>query len=191
GSNADPAEIKAAVEDVTKKILGADVGQANYGTKISVAAAGPLKERVLDIPDAMIEKYLVNDPVKVARAYVRDLAPQVEIAKRFGDVDMKQRVQSISDEYNILREKMRQGTSDAKSKAKALARLTAQEKETLDAPLRVRNRILGRATKAPESEGGRRAVGAARNWRNIVAAARLGGTAVTGGVMDTAKIVAQ
>lgn len=191
GSNADPAEIKAAVEDVTKKILGADVGQANFGTKITVASAGPLKERVLDIPDAMIEKYLVNDPVKVARSYVRDLAPQVELAKRFGDVDMKQRVQSISDEYNILREKVRQGSGDAKAKSKALDRLTSQEKETLDALLRVRNRILGRATKVPESEGGRRAVAAARGWRNWVAAGRLGGTAITGGAMDTAKIAAQ
>lgn len=191
GSNADPAEIKAAVEDVTKKILGADVGQANFGTKITVSAAGPLKERVLDVPDTMIEKFLVNDPVKVARSYVRDLAPQVELAKRFGDVDMKQRIQSISDEYNILREKVRQGTGDAKAKSKALDRLTSQEKETLDALLRVRNRILGRASKAPESEGGRRVVAAARGWRNIVASARLGGTAITGGAMDTAKIAAQ
>jgi hypothetical protein len=189
-SKVDPAEIKAAVEDVTKKILGADVGQANYGTKITVSTAGPLKERTLDIPDEMIEKFLVNDPVKVARSYVRDLAPQVELARRFGDVDMKQRVQSISDEYNILREKVRQGAGDAKAKSKALDRLTTQEKETLDALLRVRDRILGRATKAPQSEGGRRAVAASRNWRNVVVSARLGGTAVTGGQMDTAKIAA-
>lgn len=190
-AGATPAEIGAAVEDITKKIMHADVGQANYSTKITVAKAGPLQERTLNVPDELIEKFLVNDPIKVARSYVRDLAPQVELAKRFGDVDMKQRVQSVSDEYNILREKVRTKEAEPKAQAKELERLTDQEKDTLEALLRIRDRVLGKATKPPESEGGRRAVAAARGWRNLVASARLGGTAITGGVMDTAKVAAQ
>lgn len=191
-ANAEPAEIKAAVEDVTKNILHADVGQANFSTKVMVSAAGPLKERTLDVPDALIEKFLINDPTRVARAYVRDLAPQVEIAKRFGDVEMKEKLQSISDEYNILREKARQKVTDPKKLSKKLETLTSQEKDTLEALVRVRDRVLGRAGRlgADSSEGVRRTVMASRGWRNLVASARLGGTALTGGLMDTAKIAA-
>lgn len=190
---AEPAEIAAAVEDVTRKILHADVGQANFATQVTVSAAGPLKERTLAVPDELIEKFLVNDPVKVASAYVRELAPQVELAKRFGDVDMKQRLQDISDEYNVKREQARTSMTDQKALSKELDRLTTQEKETLEALVRIRDRVLGTAGRIDPnaSEGQRRAVAAARGWRNLVASARLGGTALTGGIMDTAKIAAQ
>jgi polyhydroxyalkanoate synthesis regulator phasin len=190
---AEPAEITAAVEDVTRKILHADVGQANFATKVTVPAAGPLKERTLDIPDERIEKFLINDPQRVARAYVRELAPQVELAKRFGDVDMKQQIQSITDEYNLKREAIRKQEGEAQEISKELKRLTDQEKDTLEALVRVRDRVLGRAGRlSPDAgEGARRAVMAMRGWRNIVASARLGGTALTGGLMDTAKIAAQ
>lgn len=191
---AEAHEITAAVEDVTKKILHADVGQANFASKVTVPAAGPLKERTLAVPDALIEKFLINDPNRVARAYVRELAPQVELAKRFGDVDMKQQIQSISDEYNIKREAVRNqdGVSTAE-KSKELKRLTDQEKDTLEALVRIRDRILGRAGRmSPDAgEGERRAVMASRGWRNFVASSKLGGTALTGGLMDVAKITAQ
>lgn len=192
-TQAQRAEITAAVEDVTKRILGADVGQSNFMTKVMAPAAGPLKERTLDIPDALIEKFLVNDPVKVARAYVRDLAPQVELAKRFGDVDMKQQIQSITDEYNVKREKVREAGGESKEISQALDHLTQQEQETQEALLRIRDRVLSRAGRLGQdaSEGTRRAVKASRGWRNIVAASKLGGTAITGGAMDTAKIAAQ
>lgn len=191
---ATPAEVTAAVEDVTRKILHSDVGQANFATQVTVPAAGPLKERTLDIPDELIEKFLVNDPVKVARAYVRELAPQVEMAKRFGDVNMEQKLQSITDDYNIQREKVRTNeTLDTKAQSKELERLTNQEKDTLEALVRIRDRVLGRAGRlSPDAgEGARRAVMASRGWRNLVASSKLGGTALTGGLMDVAKITAQ
>lgn len=191
---AEPAEVTAAVEDVTRKILHADVGQANFASKVTVPAAGPLKERTLAIPDALIERFLINDPIRVARAYVRELAPQVEMAKRFGDVDMKQQIQSVTDEYNIKREAARskEGVSTAE-KAEELKRLTDQEKNTLEAIVRIRDRVLGRAGRlSPDAgEGERRAVMAVRGWRNFVASSKLGGTALTGGLMDVAKITAQ
>lgn len=190
---AEPAEIMAAVEDVTRKIMHADVGQSNFATKVTVPAAGPLKERTLNIPDELIEKFLVNDPVKVARSYVRDLAPQIEMARRFGDVDMKQRLQDVADEFNIKREAARTKITDQKALNETLDRLTQNEAEVTEALLRIRDRILGRAGRiAPDAgEGTRRAVAAMRGWRNLVTSARLGGTALTGGIMDTGKIAAQ
>lgn len=195
-SDAMPAEISSAAEDVTRTVLGNDVGHSNWNTKIAVTKAGPLKDRVLDIPDAKIEKFLVNDPLRVARAYTRDLAPQVELARRFhGDVDMQQAFQNIADDYDIKREALRNNKAlTPAQKTTATTRLTDQEKRVNEAILRVRNRILGTAGRlGPDAnEGQRRAVMAARGWRNWVAAGRLGMTAITGAAaMDTARTATQ
>lgn len=168
GGGADESEIDAAIEDVTRKILGGDVGQSNFATKITVAKAGPLQERTLDIPDSLIEKYLVNDPMKVAAAYVRDLAPQVEMARKFGDVDMKQQISSISDDFAVKRKKVEESERTPENKAKGLAKLQDQETKALEALLRIRDRVLHKAGRlGPDaSTGTRRAVAASRAWRN-------------------------
>lgn len=186
------AEARSIAEDVTRRILGADVGQANFLTRTHVPNAGPLHERVLDIPDEMIERFLVNDPVKVASAYVRELGPQLEITRRFGDKEMKAALDKIRDEYDVLREKVRAGVVDA-AHSVPLSKLEAQERETIEALTRIRDRIYGRAGRVSPDAGDneRRAVMAARGWRNLTGAAKLGGTAITGGVTDLARIVAQ
>lgn len=184
-------EARAAVEDITRKIIGADVGQANFNIKVSVPEAGPLQGRTLDIQDELIEQFLVNDPVKVAKAYLRDMVPQIEMVRRFGDRDMKARLDEIGDDFNILRERVRQGAGDADAKSQALSKLDDQEKAAKQALLRVRDRILGRATKAPETERGRRIVDVVRAWRSIVASARLGTTALVSVPQDLARIASQ
>ncbi len=186
------AEARSIAEDVTRRILGADVGQANFNVRAHVKTAGPLQERVLDIPDELIERYLVNDPVKVASAYARELGPQIEVTKRFGDKDMKDALDKVRQEYEVLREQVR-GNELRDLASPKLSKLAEQERATLEALSRIRDRVYGRAGRlsADTGEGVRRAVAAARGWRNLVAAARLGGTALTGGVADLARIIAQ
>jgi hypothetical protein len=192
--DADAAEIAAAVHDVTEKILGNDIGLANFASRISTPAAGPLKDRTLDIPSNMIEQFLVNDPIKAARAYVRELAPQVELARRgLDDEGMKQVLGSIGDEYAVKIENAKASIKDPKKLNKEIDRLSRAKMDTQEALLRVRNRVMGRAGLVDPSAGRgvRLAVQAARGWRNIVASTRLGGTAMTGGLMDLAKVTAQ
>ncbi len=186
------AEAKAAADDVTRKILGADVGQANFATRVTVPTAGPLLNRVLDIPDEVIERFLVNDPLRVAQAYVREMAPQIEVTRRFGDKDMIGAFDAIRDEYGILRERTRAGLK-GKDPSKELSRLQDEEHRVLNALTRVRDRLYGRAGRlGPESSlKERKAVEVLRGWRNIVGAAKLGGAAVTSGVMDTARIIGE
>lgn len=184
-------EARAAAEAVTRNILGGDVGQANFNVRAIVPEAGPLRERVLGIDDAEIERFLVNDPVKVASAYTRELAPQIEVTRRFGDREMRDAMQRIRDEFEILRERARMADRTDAASAR-LTQLERDERETLEAIVRIRDRIYGRAGRLnPESgEGTRRAVEMARGWRNLVASARLGGTAVTAGAADLHRIVA-
>jgi hypothetical protein len=187
----DELEARAAVEDITRKIIGTDAGQANFNIKVSVPEAGPLQGRTLDIQDELIEQFLVNDPVKVAKAYLRDMVPQIEMVRRFGDRDMKARLDEIGDDFNILRERVRQSTPDQDKQSKALSKLDDQEKVAKNALLRVRDRILGKATKAPQTEGGRRIVDVVRAWRSLVGAARLGTTALVSVPQDLARISSQ
>lgn len=185
-------EAKAAADDVTRKILGADVGQANFAARVSVPTAGPLLNRVLDIPDEVIERFLVNDPLRVAQAYVREMAPQIEITKRFGDKDMIAAFDRVRDEYGILRERARVALGTA-NPSKTLTKLQDEEQKVLNALSRVRDRLYGRAGRlGPDSSASeRKAVEVLRGWRNLVGAAKLGGAAVTSGVMDTARIVGE
>lgn len=185
-------EAKAAADDVTRKILGADVGQANFATTVSVPTAGPLLNRVLDIPDELIERFLVSDPLRVAQSYVREMAPQIEVTKRFGDKDMLAAFDAIRDEYGILRERARAALGTA-NPAKALTKLQDEEQRVLNALARVRDRVYGRAGRlGPESSAKeRKAVEVLRGWRNIVGSAKLGGAALTSGAMDLARIVGE
>lgn len=183
-------EARAAAEDVTRTILGGDVGQANFNVRAFVPEAGPLRDRVLTIDDALIEPFLVNDPVKVARAYVRDLAPQIELTERFGDREGRDLLQRVRDDYDVLRERIR--VQDlTQTASEGLSKLEAEERETLSAIVRIRDRILGRAGRlsGETTPGARRVIEAARGWRNIVASARMGGVALTGGVADLFKII--
>lgn len=187
----DVAEARATASDITRRILGADVGQANFNIRTNVPNAGPLHERVLDVPDEMIEKFLVSDPVKVADAYVRELAPQIEVTKRFGDKDMKDALDKVRQEFDVRRERIR--IEQGAGAAKALAKLTDEESEVVDALIRVRDRIYGRAGRltADASAGERIAVNVARGWLNFVAAGKLGTTALVSAPLDTARVVAQ
>ena len=77
--------------------------------KKPVAKAGPLKERVLLIPDNRIEDFLDNDIERVAQFYKRSLAPEVELVRTFGDKDMRGAIQAIDDDYAQLQADLRKG----------------------------------------------------------------------------------
>lgn len=193
-SEAAPEEIKAAVKDATDKILGNDVGLANFHVKINTPKAGPLNDRTLDIPSDMIEEFLVNDPIKVARAYMREMAPRVELARRgLDDEGMKQLLSSIDDKYTIAAEKAKSSIKDAVKLNKRLGKLDDEKVMVQQHLLRVRDRLQGRASLPDPSttKMGRRVLKGMQNFQHIVAAAKMGGTAITGGTMDLAKVMAQ
>jgi len=192
GRGRELAEARSIAEEVTRRILGTDKGIANFNAAFGVPDAGPLHERTLPIRDELIEKFLDNDPVKVAHRYVRELAPQIETVRQFGDKDMSGAMQAVRDEYDVLRERVRSDPAQ-RDHARALDDLSKEENRVVQALTRVRDRVHGRAgILSPMAGDGQRALAnVLRGWRNIVLSAKLGGTALTGGVNDLSRIVAQ
>ena len=110
-----------------------DVARAlsNMTTKLPVhdlivGAHGPEKARVLTIASEKLEFVLENDADVIARVYLRTLAPDIELAKRFGDFNATSILGengSLVNEFDALSQKI----ANAKGKdGKPLAELTKQ-----------------------------------------------------------------
>jgi hypothetical protein len=95
-ANLSPQEVSALADEVINTILGNAEGRIPYD--IVAGPRGPLKERVLKIESAKIHDFLENDIEQVMRAQVRTMSADVELAKKFGSVDMKEEIRKINDE---------------------------------------------------------------------------------------------
>lgn len=96
----DPLELRELAEDITNHILATPDGRIPY--EAAPLKRGPARERVLNIPDAMIEDFLESDIELVSRFYSRTLIPDIEIARTFGRADMRDAIAKVSDEYKDL-----------------------------------------------------------------------------------------
>lgn len=78
---------------------------------------GPMKDRMFNIPDELVEEYLDSNVRGVGERYGRTMSAEIELTKRFGRADMRDQLQRIKDEYRTLRESV--GEDPAKLKALA------------------------------------------------------------------------
>ncbi len=132
----DSAEAAEIGEQVTNSILGSTRGFVQLDPNV-VVRAGNLAERIVRIPDDVLEPWLISDAEEVLSRYVRSVTPQVEMADRFGDLDLKQAFQDVVDEYAIRQER---ALGDDKLKAALEQRMKAD----LDDLRGLRDRILGK-----------------------------------------------
>lgn len=91
-------EVREVVEQTIDTILGHAEGRIPYD--IVAGPRGALKERVLKIETAKIHDFVENDIETVMRAQVRTMAPDIELAKKFGSVDLKEEIRKVNDEAN-------------------------------------------------------------------------------------------
>lgn len=63
---------------------------------------GPLRERVLDIPDELIRDFLETDIETIAHRYTRTIAPEIELTRVFGSVDLKAQEDLVRRDYDKL-----------------------------------------------------------------------------------------
>ena len=91
-------EIDSLVDEVIDTILGNAEGRIPYD--IVAGPRGALKERVLKIETAKIHDFVENDIEAVMRAQMRTMAPDIELTKKFGDLDLKEEIRKVNDEAN-------------------------------------------------------------------------------------------
>ncbi len=100
-------------EQVTDKVLGTPDGRLPYDidleemaralkTKLRPTESGLFRERTLKIPDREIEEFLENDVAVIARRQIRSMAPDIELARTFGDVAGTLREKQIAEDFNRL-----------------------------------------------------------------------------------------
>lgn len=96
--NIERVELQDIADQIIDHILGTPGGMPGY---VPVPLSrGPMKERVLNIPDNMIAKYLINDAEVVINRYIDVMSADIALAKRFGTPDMKVKIQEVVDSYN-------------------------------------------------------------------------------------------
>lgn len=111
----DDADLSNVAYQLVDRILGTSVGRLSYDNKLPSGKAGaapgkrgPAKARVYDIPDEMVEKFLVNDDDLLTDSYIRSLGSDIELTRSFGSIDPEDALKQIQDDYARLE----QGISD-------------------------------------------------------------------------------
>lgn len=100
----DREGLEAAADDIINKIIGAPAGIVP-GELIPdglTKHAGFTKARTLNIPDERIKDFLESDVNYVMENYIRQVAPEIELTKRFGRIDMDGQIKAITEDYNRL-----------------------------------------------------------------------------------------
>ncbi|MFK4647227.1 hypothetical protein ABIF96_005801 [Bradyrhizobium ottawaense] len=106
----DPKELARSIADEVFDTLSGRSGQGTRPDFLTIKARGPLKERTFNIQDLFqasngrsVEDYLEHDVEHVGRRYTRIMGADVEIARKFGSVDMADQIAKIREDYKNLR----------------------------------------------------------------------------------------
>lgn len=121
----DAAEARDIAHRVTRNIMGSERGTLDLNVMDGIVPkSGRLKERTLKLPDTELERWLVNDIDDLSQAYLRTMAPEVEITERFGSRDLKAATDKITEDYSVKIERATQA-NDAKAVKKLQDRMEA------------------------------------------------------------------
>lgn len=151
---------------------------------------GPLKERTLNIPDKLIEDFLVNDVEQLATTYVRKMATDVELKRAFpvDTLDLKHGMEDVKFDYRRLRDQVTANNelTDAARQTR-LAQLASEEREALRDLQDVVARMRGLYGMPENPSGFWTTAGRwARTWNYL----RLGGGFSLGSLSDMGSILA-
>lgn len=138
-----PAGIDNGARDIAQeivgKIIGSPLGRLAHYDMLAMEGRGPELVRLLNIPSEKIEPFLENNAERLMRAYVRTMAPDIEIFRKFGSVNAKGMFEELEAEHRRNIELARSVTN----KQETLDDLRKQLKESTDAGERqkLRNQI--------------------------------------------------
>tara|TARA_R100000808_G_scaffold6274_1_gene18764 strand:- start:42 stop:2957 length:2916 start_codon:yes stop_codon:yes gene_type:complete len=90
-------EVQGVVATISNHINNYHLGKVPY--ELPPNLRGPLKQRVFDIPDELIEDFLEMDVAVVWGNYVRTMAPDIELTRLYGSVDMADVFDTVSRDW--------------------------------------------------------------------------------------------
>jgi hypothetical protein len=103
----EPVDNEALAREILGRIMSTPDGRLPYDYKMGENSAkgvsgpekGVFKSRSFLIPDSMVEQFLENDIELLGGRYLKQMAPDIELTRRFGDVEMKNEIKNIEQEY--------------------------------------------------------------------------------------------
>ena len=122
-SAATNEELKDTVEEIIDRITGLPGGRLSYDeategvSKMPQMAQkrGSAKARVYDIPDEMVEDFLVNDIHTLIDGHIRTAAPDIELMREFGTLDFDVVKRELRDDYaKLINKAEKEGKSTLK-----------------------------------------------------------------------------
>jgi len=143
------ADLEAAAMDAVNNIKGTPLGQLPYNKlpDDSVFTTGALKQRALDIPHLKVAGWLENDINAITRSYNRTVAPQIEIARDYGDLGMSKALNDVKADYDFMRADVREEMLEAGASKEAIGKklLSLQKKQESDLRdlIAMRDKLLG------------------------------------------------
>lgn len=141
GAKADFTDTARAIADSAFATLTGRVDGGLRPEFLKITSRGPMKDRTLNIPDKLIEDFLEHDVDLVGRRYTRVMGADVELANKFGSVDMADQLNRVRSDYARLRA----GVSDEKR----LAQLGEAEKADIRDLEAVRDLLRGTRMESP------------------------------------------
>ncbi|WP_065331226.1 hypothetical protein [Tritonibacter mobilis] len=93
-ANADDLQIEEAVTDTVRSLLNLKPGQHSYEATLS----SPTRARVLDVDDLVLEPWLESNAEAIMSQYFRQMVPDLELTRQFGDAEMTVARQRITEE---------------------------------------------------------------------------------------------
>ena len=100
----DDAELHRLAQQIADRIIGTPDGRLPYDYQIGADSkgrqagnnlSGPFQKRAFLIPDEMVEDWLENDIELVVGRYLHQVIPDIELTRRFGDVEMVDQIDAI------------------------------------------------------------------------------------------------
>ncbi len=165
---------KELAEEIVSHIEGSELGRTNMRLRDLVPAAKSFKDRVIDLPIEQLEPFLENDITKVAKAYVHDVAPRVEMRKMGLDPELKAELNLIKDDYQKL--------IDATTDVKEIAKLKKRMNRDMADVKQIRDEIFGTFGSKLSAP-----LEAARTLNHVTMLGGMGVTSITDGGMLVAQ----
>jgi len=101
-------EYEDLAKQIAQRIKGSPDGRLPYDWKMGEGSSklngtpmrGPLRSRTFQIPDNMVEDFLDNNIEDLGRIYLRQIAPDIELKRAFGDVEMTNEIAEVESWYS-------------------------------------------------------------------------------------------